>query len=134
VLHFGGAGQGTVYKLMVNLIGAVQIASAAEGLALAEAAGLDLRVVADAIGSGQAASPQVVRNVRRFVAGDHAGAVTFTPALRLKDIEYALRLARKLGAPQNFGEVAGALYRKLCDAGYSSDNESRIIDLLRQRN
>jgi 3-hydroxyisobutyrate dehydrogenase len=131
VLHFGGVGQGTVYKLMVNLIGAVQIASAAEGLAMAEAAGLDLRLVADAIGSGQAASPQVVRNVRRFVAGDHTGAVNFTPALRLKDIEYALRLARKLDAPHAFGEVAAALYRRLCDAGYSSDNESRIIDLVR---
>jgi 3-hydroxyisobutyrate dehydrogenase len=133
VLHFGAVGQGTVYKLMVNLIGAVQIASAAEGLALAEAAGLDLRVVADAIGSGQAASPQVVRNVRRFVAGDHTGAVNFTPALRLKDIEYALRLARKLGAPHAFGEVAASLYRRLCDAGYSADNESRIIDLLRKQ-
>ena len=132
VLHFGAVGQGTVYKLMVNLIGAVQIASAAEGLAMAEAAGLDMRVVADAIGSGQAASPQVVRNVRRFVAGDHTGAVAFTPALRLKDIEYALRLARKLGAPHSFGDVAATLYRKLCDAGYSADNESRIIDLLRR--
>ena len=65
VLHFGAVGQGTVYKLMVNLMGAVQIASAAEGMALAESAGLDLKLVADAIGSGQAASPQVVRNVRR---------------------------------------------------------------------
>ncbi len=131
VLHFGTVGQGTVYKLMVNLIGAVQIASAAEGLALAEAAGLDLRLVADAIASGQAASPQVVRNVRRFVAGDHSGVVNFTPALRLKDIEYALRLARKLAAPHAFGEVAAGLYRRLCDAGYSRDNESRIIDVLR---
>jgi len=131
VLHFGGVGQGTVYKLMVNLIGAVQIASAAEGMALAEAAGLDLRLVGDAIGSGQAASPQVVRNVRRFVAGDHSGAVNFTPALRLKDIDYALRLARKLSAPHAFGEVAAGLYRRLCDAGYARDNESRIIDVLR---
>jgi len=131
VLHFGGVGQGTVYKLMVNLIGAVQIASAAEGMALAEAAGLDLRLVGDAIGSGQAASPQVVRNVRRFVAGDHSGAVNFTPALRLKDIDYALRLARKLSAPHAFGEVAAGLYRRLCDAGYAHDNESRIIDVLR---
>ena len=98
VLHFGPVGQGTVYKLMINLMGAVQIGSAAEGLALAQAAGLDLKLVADAIGSGQAASPQVVRNVRRFVAGDHDSNVNFTPALRLKDIDYALRLARQLGA------------------------------------
>ena len=111
MLHFGTVGQGTVYKLMVNLIGAVQIASAAEGMALAEAAGLDLKLAGDAIASGQAASPQVVRNVRRFVAGDHGGVVNFTPALRLKDVEYALRLARKLAAPHAFGEVAASLYR-----------------------
>src|SRR5262245_49473433 len=131
VLHFGGVGQGTVYKLMVNLVGAVQIASAAEGLVLAEAAGLDLKLVADAISSGQAASPQVVRNVRRFVSRDHSGAVNFTPALRLKDIEYALRLARKLGASHTFGEVAAAVYRRSCEAGLARDNESRIIDVLR---
>ena len=74
----------------------------------------------------------MVRNVRRFVAGDHSGGVNFTPALRLKDIEYALRLARRLGVPQAFGEVAAALYRRLCDAGYAQDNESRIIDLVRR--
>jgi 3-hydroxyisobutyrate dehydrogenase len=133
VLHFGGVGQGTAYKLMVNLIGAVQIASAAEGIALAERAGLDMKLVADAVASGQAASPQVVRNVRRFVAGDHGGAVNFTPALRLKDIDYALRLANKLGIECAFGMVAGQLYRKLCDAGFATDNESRIIDVLRGR-
>ena len=81
--------------------------------------------------SGQAASPQVVRNVRRFVAGDHGGAVNFTPALRLKDIDYALRLANKLGIECAFGQVANGLYKKLCDRGYGADNESRIIDILR---
>jgi 3-hydroxyisobutyrate dehydrogenase len=131
VLHFGAVGQGTVYKLMINLLGAVQIASAAEAVLLAGRAGLDLKLVADAVASGQAASPQVVRNVRRFVAGDHTTNVNFTPALRLKDIEYALRLAKKLGVDCPFGEVAAALYRKLCAQGNGSDNESRIIDTLR---
>lgn len=132
VMHFGGVGQGTVYKLMVNLMGAVQIGAAAEGVALAERAGLDLRLVADAIGSGQAASPQVVRNVRRFVAGDHTSSVTFTPTLRLKDVEYALELARKLGAAHEFGDAAAALYRKLCDLGLGAENESRVIDVVRR--
>jgi 3-hydroxyisobutyrate dehydrogenase len=132
LLHFGAVGQGTVYKLMINLMGAVQIGAAAEGVALVQSAGLDLKLVADAIGSGQAASPQVVRNVRRFIAGDHSSGVNFTPALRLKDIEYGLRLARKLGAPHEFAEVAAALYRRLCDAGFAGDNESRIIDVVRR--
>jgi 3-hydroxyisobutyrate dehydrogenase len=133
VLHFGAVGQGTVYKLMVNLLGAVQIASAAEGLALAEAAGLDSKLVADAVASGQAASPQVVRNLRRFLAADHTVGVNFTPALRLKDVEYALRLARRLGTSHAFGEVAADLYRRLCARGYSADNESRIIELVRRQ-
>jgi 3-hydroxyisobutyrate dehydrogenase len=131
VLHFGGVGQGTAYKLMINLVGAVQIASAAEGVALAERAGLDLKLVADAVASGQAASPQVVRNVRRFVSGEHGGAVNFTPALRLKDIEYALRLARKLGMECRFGSTAQQLYRTLCERGFAGENESRIIEVLR---
>jgi 3-hydroxyisobutyrate dehydrogenase len=133
VLHFGEVGQGTVYKLMINLMGAVQIASAAEGILLAERAGLDLKLVADAVASGQAASPQVVRNVRRFVAGDHAAGVNFTPALRLKDIEYALRLARKLGVSAEFGAVAATFYRHLCEHGFGQDNESRIIDAVRAK-
>lgn len=131
VVHFGPIGQGTVYKLMVNLMGAVQIASAAEGVALATRAGLDLGVVGDAIASGQAASPQVVRNVRRFAADDHGANVTFTPILRLKDVDYALRLARKLGAACPFGDVAERLYRELCDRGFGNDNESRVVDLFR---
>jgi 3-hydroxyisobutyrate dehydrogenase len=132
VLHFGPVGQGTAYKLMVNLMGAVQIASAAEGILLAERAGLDLKLVADAVASGQAASPQVVRNVRRFVSGDHGAQVTFTPALRLKDIDYALRLARKSGVKCGFGEIAADLYRKLCEQGFARDHESRIIDMIRK--
>jgi 3-hydroxyisobutyrate dehydrogenase len=133
VLHFGGVGQGTVYKLMINLLGAVQIASAAEGVALAERAGLDLRFVADGVASGQAASPQVVRNVRRFVQGDHSTHIVFTPQLRLKDVDYALRLARKLGVSSEFGDVAERLYRKACELGFAGDNESRIIDVVRGR-
>ena len=131
VLHFGEVGQGTVYKLMVNLMGAVQIAAAAEGIVMAERAGLDLTLVGDAIASGQAASPQVVRTVRRFIAGEHSSGVNFTPALRLKDIEYALRLARKLGVSGEFGAVAATFYRRLVEHGFGQDNESRIIDAVR---
>src|ERR1700730_5683104 len=43
VRHFGAVGSGTVFKLINNLIGAVQIASLAEGVAIAEQAGLDMK-------------------------------------------------------------------------------------------
>src|SRR3954451_24466647 len=49
VRHFGAVGSGTVFKLINNLMGAVQIASLAEGVAMAEQAGLDMNLVAEAL-------------------------------------------------------------------------------------
>ena len=42
IRHFGAVGTGPVFKLINNLMGAVQIASLAEGVAMAEQAGLDM--------------------------------------------------------------------------------------------
>jgi 3-hydroxyisobutyrate dehydrogenase len=131
VLHFGAVGAGTAYKLTINLMGAVQIGSAAEGMALAERAGLAATDVGAAFESSQASSPQVVRNVRRFLANDHDRNVVFSAALRLKDVEYALRLARKLGLDCAYGEAAAQTLRQLVAAGHAGDNESRIIDVMR---
>lgn len=131
ILHFGAVGAGTAYKLIVNLIGAVQIASLAEGLALAERIGLDLDTVANAISTGQAASPQVVRNARRIVAGDHDRNVVFTPVLRLKDVDYALKLAQGIGMRAPFGQIAAAQLQRLIELGFSRDNESKIIEVAR---
>jgi 3-hydroxyisobutyrate dehydrogenase len=131
VLHFGPVGAGTAYKLAVNLVGAVQIASAAEGMALAERAGLDLGLVADAMATGQAASPQVVRNTRLMASGEPAREVPFTPVLRLKDIDYALRLADSLGVATPFGAAARAAFARLIALGAGTDHESRIIEVAR---
>jgi 3-hydroxyisobutyrate dehydrogenase len=127
IFHFGPVGAGTVYKLMINLLGAVQIASRAEGMAIAERAGLDLPTVADAIAAGQAASPQVVRNSRRMVEGHHDQDVVFSAQLRLKDVNYALLLARDLGIGSPFGCLAGRAFKQLCDLGHAHDNESAIL-------
>ena len=133
IIHFGPVGTGTAYKLIINLLGAVQIASAAESMAIAERAGLNLAVVADAIASGQAASPQVIRNTRRIVDGNHDRDVVFTPPLRLKDVRYALKLARKLGIGSPFGELAGGAFRRLVELGHERANESKIIEVSRRQ-
>src|SRR5262245_3458336 len=129
ILHFGAVGTGTAYKLIINLIGAVQIASLAEGMAVAERAGLDLQTVAEAIATGQAASPQVVRNARRIVADDHHHNVVFTPVLRKKDVDYALRMADGLGMAAPFGLVAARQLQQLIELGHSNVNESKIIEV-----
>jgi 3-hydroxyisobutyrate dehydrogenase len=92
IRHFGAVGTGTVYKLINNLMGAIQIAGIAEGLAIAEQAGLDMKLVLEAVETGVAASPQVIRHSKRMVARNFSGA-TFTAALRHKDAAYAVALA-----------------------------------------
>jgi 3-hydroxyisobutyrate dehydrogenase len=131
IIRFGAVGAGTAYKLIINMMGAVQIASAAEGLAIAERAGLEMGVVAEAIATSQAASPQVVRTTARMVAGDHDRNVVFSSALRQKDVEYGVRFARSLGMGSPFGAVAEAIYRELCARGYAQVNESKVIDVSR---
>src|SRR5260370_978450 len=81
IRHFGAVGSGTVYKLINNLMGAIQIAGIAEGLAIAEQAGLDMKLVLEAVETGVAASPQVIRQAQRMVARNLSGA-TFTAARR----------------------------------------------------
>jgi 3-hydroxyisobutyrate dehydrogenase len=133
IFHFGTVGTGTAYKLIINLIGAVQIAAAAEGMALAQRAGLDLNVVVEAVSSGQAASPQVARNVRRMADGDHDTNVVFTSALRLKDVEYALRLVHGLQMTAPFGELAQRGLVELCNRGRAQANESSIFEVAAAR-
>ena len=132
-VHFGPVGTGTAYKLIINLMGAVQIAGAAEGMALAERAGLDLDQVAYAIATGQAASPQVVRNTRRMADADHADNVVFSGRLRHKDVVYGVRLASKLGVGAPFGEVALDGLDRLLDSGLGDQNESSIVEVARGR-
>jgi 3-hydroxyisobutyrate dehydrogenase len=131
ILHFGRVGAGTAYKLLVNMLGAVQIASAAEMMAIAEKLGLDLGMVADALATGQAASPQVIRNTRRIADGHHDRDILFTPQLRLKDVEYGLALARKFSIGSPFGRLAGEMYHQLCALDRRQINESKIIDVAR---
>jgi 3-hydroxyisobutyrate dehydrogenase-like beta-hydroxyacid dehydrogenase len=95
IRHFGAVGSGTVFKLINNLMGAVQIASLAEGLAIAEQSGLDTKLVVEALSTGAVASPQVIRHSRRMASRDFSGA-TFTTALRHKDAAYAVALAEAL--------------------------------------
>jgi len=132
IRHFGAVGTGTVYKLINNLMGAIQIAGIAEGLAIAEQAGLDMKLVLDAVETGVAASPQVIRHSRRMAARDFSGA-TFTAALRHKDAAYAVKLAESLlSAPPLMGRAAVQSYDR-AKAYAPDDDEGKIIEIVSVR-
>ena len=129
IRHFGAVGSGTVYKLINNLMGAIQIAGIAEGLAIAEQAGLDMKLVLEAIETGVAASPQVIRHSKRMVARNFAGA-SFTSSLRHKDAAYAVALAESLLAEAPLlGRAAVAAYAR-AKAYAPDDDEGKMIEIV----
>jgi len=129
IRHFGAVGSGTVYKLINNLMGAIQIAGIAEGLAIAEQAGLDMKLVLEAVETGVAASPQVIRHSRRMAERNFAGA-TFTAALRHKDAAYAVALAESLLAESPL--VARAAVESYARAKNVApdDDEAKMIEIV----
>ena len=129
VRHFGQIGSGTVYKLINNLLGAIQIAGLAEGLAIAEQAGLDMKLVLEAVATGAAASPQVIRHSRRMAARDFAD-IGFTPTLRLKDALYAVSLAESLlAAAPIMGRAVVDAYQQ-AKAAAPDDDEGKMIEIV----
>ncbi|HXN69383.1 MAG TPA: NAD(P)-dependent oxidoreductase [Bradyrhizobium sp.] len=129
IRHFGAVGSGTVYKLINNLMGAVQIAGIAEGLAIAEKAGLDMKLVLEAVETGVAASPQVIRHSKRMAARNFSGA-TFTAALRHKDAAYAVALAESLlSAAPIMGRAAVEAYAR-AKAVAPDDDEGKMIEIV----
>ena len=129
IRHFGAVGTGTVYKLINNLMGAIQIAGIAEGLAIAEQAGLDMKLVLEAVETGVAASPQVIRHSKRMVVRNFSGA-TFTAALRHKDAAYAVALAESLlSAAPLMGRAAVEAYAR-AKAYAPDDDEGKMIEIV----
>jgi len=129
IRHFGVIGNGTIFKLINNLMGAQQIAGLAEGLAIAEQAGLNMTMVADALATGAVASPQVIRHSKRMVARDFSGA-SFTATLRHKDAAYAVALAESLlSEPPSVGRAAVEVYVR-AKAYAPDDDEGKLVEIV----
>jgi len=56
----------------------------------------------------------------------------FLRVLRLKDVDYALRLADSLGVATPFGDAARQAFARLVALGARDDHEARVIEVARQ--
>jgi 3-hydroxyisobutyrate dehydrogenase len=131
IIHFGPPGTGTAYKLVVNLMVAAQATALAEGLLLAERAGLDLSQVLQGLTSGAVASRVVQAYAENMVRGSHE-PVNFSARWLHKDATYALQMARELEQPMLMSALAGEIYRMAVADGLADQNASAIIEALRR--
>lgn len=109
VIHVGDSGAGNIAKLVNNMLVACHMLTTAEGLRLAEAAGLPaedaLRVVNSATGRSALSEVHFPSWVltRSFDSGFSAG-------LMRKDVRLALELAAESGCRMPMSELAAAIW------------------------
>lgn len=124
-------GDGARIKLVNNLLAGINLAGAAEVLALAERAGLDPALALDVIERSSGQSWIGSDRMRRAIGGDLAPRAHTT--LLNKDTHLALDMARRLGMATPVGERAAALFARACEGGFAALDDASLFELLRRR-
>lgn len=117
-------GDGARTKLVNNLLAAINLAGAAEALALAEALGLDPARTLDVIEQSSGQSWIGSDRARRVLAGDAAPRAHMR--LLAKDAALALAAARGTGLPLPLGHTAAEAFAAACRAGLSDADDSAL--------
>ncbi|MCC6949773.1 MAG: NAD(P)-dependent oxidoreductase [Bradyrhizobiaceae bacterium] len=131
VTHMGGVGSGIAFKLIYNVMGAIQVAATAEGMFACEAAGIDVKVAAEAFSTGATGSPHVVRHSRYMAENKHEDPIQFSGRMRIKDVDYGIRLIEERGAQSVLGHATKQVFGQMVELGVGDRNDSELIDALR---
>ena len=131
VIHFGPVGSGLTFKLIYNVMGALQVAATAEGLCACEAAGIDLKVAAEAFSTGATGSPHVKLHSKNMAEGIKQDPVMFTGKNRIKDTAYGIQVIEGLGVQSILGRGTKQVWEQMVEYGMGERNDSELIDALR---
>lgn len=130
--HVGPHGAGSRLKLVVNHVLAVNRLALAEGLVVAERAGLELGRVLEVLRDSAAFSRAMDMWGERMVAGDH-----FPASARVrqshKDARLILEHARNLDVPVPLMEVAQAAIAEAESTGLADHDNSAVAEVMRRR-
>lgn len=127
---FGPSGSGALVKLINNLVSAAQISVLAEGLALAERAGLDMEQVVTLLINGSPGSPVVKGKAARMVQRDYADT-HFALKWMHKDATYALRAADEYAVPMPTLAAAREVYQLARALGHGDADFAAVIEAIR---
>jgi 3-hydroxyisobutyrate dehydrogenase len=109
--HVGATGAGATWKLVNNMLIAIQAAGLAEALAFARKSGFAPEQISALIGASASASPIVRGKLPRMIEGEF-DETDFALYLMHKDTRYAVALAEKLGAPHDVIAAAEAAFAR----------------------
>jgi 3-hydroxyisobutyrate dehydrogenase len=128
--YIGENGQGLVLKLAINISLAVQMLAFAEGLLLAERAGVDRKRAVDVMTQSPIGSPML--KARADLVLDLRDEVWFDIGLMQKDVVLALETARQLRLPLPTAATADEMLTLARAAGYEHRDIAALFEVLAQ--
>jgi 3-hydroxyisobutyrate dehydrogenase-like beta-hydroxyacid dehydrogenase len=128
VRYFGKNGSAAAMKLVGNLIVALEMEALAEGLVLAQKAGLDLNTVMEVVKVADFHSPLLVSNGQNILKRDFS--TSFALKLMLKDAGLIEKFAGSLQSPVPALRVAGKNLESAVALGFGEENASALIKAL----
>ena len=132
VFHVGEApGQAATFKIVNNLLAAVNLAAAAEALVLAKKAGIDPRAAVDVILASSGASWMAADRMPRVLAGDES--VRAAMKILAKDAALAVALGERLSTDVAFARAAARAFDDAVQAGYGERDDASILRFFAER-
>lgn len=122
--YFGGAGSGMRFKLILNALQAIHLAGFGEAMKMAQAAGLDQKLVADALAERPGG---ISTGIARDAYAQDEAPLTFSVEWIAKDLGYADQMSASMDHPI-LNDVR-ALYQKAIDEGFSQSDWTKINKL-----
>jgi len=128
VHYFGKNGNATAMKLVGNLIVALEMEALAEGLVLAQKAGLNLNTVMEVVKAADFRSPLLVGNGHNILKRDFSS--NFALKLMLKDARLIEKFAGSLQSPIPALRVVEKNLASAFALGFGTENASALIKAL----
>ena len=125
------AGQAATFKVVNNLLAAVNLAAGAEALALARRAGIEPKAALDVINASSGASWIVADRMARALAGD--ATVHAATKILAKDVGIAAALAERLSGPAPFAHAARDAFAAAVEAGFGDDDDASLLRYFEQQ-
>lgn len=125
ITHMGPVGAGQTIKAANQVICTLHYAAMAEGLLLAQQAGLDLEKALRVLTGGYANSRILEVRGPKAIAGDFQPG--FKAGLHFKDVKIALDSARDLNLPLPFSALAAQFYQAIINRGEGHLDASALM-------
>jgi 3-hydroxyisobutyrate dehydrogenase-like beta-hydroxyacid dehydrogenase len=126
--YFGKNGNATAMKLVGNLIVALELEALAEGLVLAQKAGLDLTTVMEVVKVADFRSPLLLSNGQNILKRNFSPS--FALKLMLKDADLIAKFSQSLKSPAPAMRVVQKNLKSAVAFGFGEENASALIEAL----